>query len=97
MADAGANVKVVSYPGAKHSFTNPDAGKAGMPQLAYNADGRAKSWAAMLEYLQEEPLTLGPEGGVLSVEGPEGGRAIPGSEGAQSQRPKAKSRVGTAP
>jgi acetyl esterase/lipase len=30
MKTAGARYEVISYPGAKHSFTNPDAGKYGM-------------------------------------------------------------------
>lgn len=53
MDAAGANYRVVVYPGAKHSFTNPDAAKAGMEQLAYNADADRKSWAEMLKFLRE--------------------------------------------
>ncbi|MBI3450187.1 MAG: dienelactone hydrolase family protein [Acidobacteria bacterium] len=53
MAEAGAKFEVVSYPGAKHSFTNPDAAKAGMAALAYDADADAKSWAAMLKMFRE--------------------------------------------
>ena len=49
MDAAGARYQVVSYPGAKHSFTNPDAGKAGMDALAYDADTDRKSWAEMLK------------------------------------------------
>ena len=52
MQAAGARVEVVSYPGAKHSFTNPDADKAGRDALGYNADADKKSWAAMLEMLR---------------------------------------------
>jgi len=40
---------VISYPGARHSFTNPDAGKAGMEALAYDAKADHQSWAAMLK------------------------------------------------
>jgi len=47
--DAGAKYEVITYPGAKHGFTNPDAGKAGMPALAYNATADRESWAAMLK------------------------------------------------
>jgi dienelactone hydrolase len=50
---AGASIDVVSYPGARHSFTNPDAGARGMEQLAYNAEADRRSWQAMLALLNE--------------------------------------------
>lgn len=53
MEAAGAKFEVVSYPGAKHSFTNPDADKAGMDALGYNADADKKSWAAMLRLFKQ--------------------------------------------
>lgn len=53
MQDAGARFEVVSYPGAKHSFTNPDADKAGLAALAYDAEADRQSWAAMLALLGE--------------------------------------------
>ena len=53
MTAAGANFKVVSYPGAKHGFTNPDAGTYGMEQLAYNPEADKKSWAEMLKVFKE--------------------------------------------
>ena len=53
MKAAGAHIEVISYPGAKHSFTNPDAGKAGMEGLAYDADVDARSWAAMLAFFKK--------------------------------------------
>jgi dienelactone hydrolase len=56
MADAGVDAKVVVYPSAKHSFTNPNAGKAGMKELAYDADVDKKSWAELLKFLKQ---TLG--------------------------------------
>ena len=50
MTAAGVDYKVISYPGAKHAFTNPDADKAGMPALSYtNADADQKSFAAMID------------------------------------------------
>jgi dienelactone hydrolase len=49
MRDAGANFEVVTYPNAKHSFTNPDAGKAGMEGLAYDADADRTSWKAAMQ------------------------------------------------
>ena len=53
MQAAGADFEVVTYPGARHSFTNPDAGTMGMDALAYDAEADRKSWAAMLELLRE--------------------------------------------
>jgi dienelactone hydrolase len=53
MKAAGAKFRVVSYPGARHGFTNPDADKAGMDALAYNAEADKKSWAAMLELFKQ--------------------------------------------
>ena len=53
MQAAGARFEIVSYPGAKHSFTNPDADKVGMEGLAYNADADKESWAAAMKLLKE--------------------------------------------
>jgi dienelactone hydrolase len=53
MTAAGATFEVVSYPGAKHSFTNPDADKAGMAALGYSADADRQSWAALLAMLKQ--------------------------------------------
>jgi dienelactone hydrolase len=53
LTEAGARFEIVTYPGAKHSFTNPDADKAGMEGLAYNADADQKSWAKMLSVFKE--------------------------------------------
>ena len=55
MTDAGADFKVKSYPGVKHSFTNPDAdkfaSKFNMP-LGYNKDADTDSWAEMLAFFK---------------------------------------------
>ncbi|HEU4400644.1 MAG TPA: dienelactone hydrolase family protein [Candidatus Polarisedimenticolia bacterium] len=53
MTAADARFEVVVYPGARHSFTNPQAGKAGMDALAYDAEADRKSWAAMLDLFQQ--------------------------------------------
>jgi len=53
MQAAGARFQVVSYPGAKHGFTNPDAASYGMSQLAYDAAADRESWAAMLKLFRE--------------------------------------------
>jgi dienelactone hydrolase len=50
---AGANVTVVTYRGAKHGFTNPQAGSYNMPQLAYDARADSASWEAMRRMLGE--------------------------------------------
>jgi dienelactone hydrolase len=54
MENAGVRYEFVNYPGAKHSFTNPDAdryGKAHSLPLAYNARADHESWQAMREFL----------------------------------------------
>ena len=53
MTTAGADFQLISYPGAKHSFTNPDADKVGMPPLAYNKIVDQRSWKLMLSFLDE--------------------------------------------
>ena len=56
MEAAGADVKIISYPGAVHSFTNPDAtalGKKFNLPLAYNANADKDSWNDMKKFLAE--------------------------------------------
>src|SRR5689334_10730136 len=53
MQAAGARFDIVTYPGAKHGFTNPDAASYGMPQLAYDPAADRQSWAAMLKLFHE--------------------------------------------
>jgi dienelactone hydrolase len=56
MQAARANFKIITYPGAKHSFTNPDADKLAkkftMP-IGYNAAADTKSWEAMKAFFNE--------------------------------------------
>jgi len=53
MDAAGATYAVVTFPGAKHSFTNPKAETHGMDALAYNAEADKRSWAAMLTLFKD--------------------------------------------
>lgn len=56
MQNAQADFKVIQYPGATHSFTNPDAdvnGKKFKLPLAYNKEADEKSWQTMLDFLAE--------------------------------------------
>lgn len=53
MKAAGAKLEVITYPNAKHAFTNPDAAKAGVPGLEYNADADKKSWKAATQFLKK--------------------------------------------
>jgi len=56
MTDAKADFKFISYPGAVHAFTNPDATKLGLKfklPLAYNAKADKESWADMTIFLKE--------------------------------------------
>jgi dienelactone hydrolase len=56
MKKAGADFQFISYPGAMHSFTNPDADmyakKFNMP-VGYNADADKKSWAELDKFLAD--------------------------------------------
>lgn len=56
MKDAGVDLKFISYPGAMHSFTNPDADtyakKFNLP-LGYNAEADKKSWEELGKFLEE--------------------------------------------
>lgn len=55
MEQAGADYRFISYPGAKHSFTNPGATavgeKYGMP-LAYDEAADEQSWSELSAFLQ---------------------------------------------
>jgi dienelactone hydrolase len=56
MDKAGVTYKVVTYPGAQHAFTNPDADKYGKEfklPLAYNAAADKASWDAGLAFLAD--------------------------------------------
>jgi dienelactone hydrolase len=56
MKKAGADFHFISYPGAMHSFTNPDAdtyGKKFNLPLAYNAAADKKSWSELKKFLKE--------------------------------------------
>ena len=56
MAEQKVNFKFTNYPGAIHSFTNPDATEMGkkfnMP-IAYNAAADKASWADMQQFFKE--------------------------------------------
>jgi dienelactone hydrolase len=56
MDKAGVSYKVVTYPGAKHAFTNPEADKYGQEfklPLAYNAAADKASWDEGLAFLAD--------------------------------------------
>ena len=56
MTAAGADYKFIVYPGAMHSFTNPDAtayGKKFNLPLAYNKKADKESWQEMKKFLEE--------------------------------------------
>jgi dienelactone hydrolase len=53
MTAAGADYRVIMFPGAKHGFTNPNAGTFGVQGLAYNEAADKNSWAEMLKFFQE--------------------------------------------
>jgi len=45
--------EMIYYGGAQHSFTNPDADKAGLQGLSYNAAADQRSWASMSALFRE--------------------------------------------
>lgn len=55
MRKAGADFRIVSYPGAMHSFTNPEADayarRFGLP-LGYDAEADSNSWAEMQKFFK---------------------------------------------
>jgi dienelactone hydrolase len=56
MKSAGADFRFISYPGAMHSFTNPEATELGKKlnlPIAYNADADKKSWGEMKDFLRK--------------------------------------------
>jgi dienelactone hydrolase len=54
---AGVDWEMVTYGGAKHGFTNPDADSYHIDGIAYDAKADARSWALMQSFLAE---VLGP-------------------------------------
>src|SRR5574340_1257545 len=56
MESAGADFRMVTYPGVKHSFTNPDADELGRKfnlPLAYDAAADRDSWRQATSFLRE--------------------------------------------
>jgi dienelactone hydrolase len=56
MKSAGADFQFISYPGAVHSFTNPEAAELGKKfnlPIAYNADADKKSWIELEDFLRK--------------------------------------------
>lgn len=53
MADSEADWQVSVYGKAKHSFTNPDADKAGMAPVGYDKTADERSWREMTGFLRE--------------------------------------------
>lgn len=52
MNNAGADYKIISYDGAVHSFTNPNAGNDPSRGAAYNEAADKKSWEDMKEFFK---------------------------------------------
>lgn len=50
---AGADWQMILYSGAVHSFTNPEADKAGLKRVAYNKKADQRSWEHMKLFLKE--------------------------------------------
>lgn len=55
MTNAGVDYQFVNYPGARHSFTNPQADSFGLKfklPLAYNAEADQNSWQQMQDFFK---------------------------------------------
>ena len=50
---AGANWEMDIYGGARHGFTNPNAGEYGIKNLKYDEQADARSWARMQTFFDE--------------------------------------------
>ncbi|MCM2358020.1 MAG: dienelactone hydrolase family protein [Geobacteraceae bacterium] len=53
MRQAGVDWQMVFYGGAVHSFTNPDAGRAGIKGVVYDERADRRSWQAMRNFFDE--------------------------------------------
>lgn len=53
MRKSKADWQLIQYSGAVHSFTNPNAEKAGIPGIVYNRAADERSWQAMRDFLKE--------------------------------------------
>jgi len=53
MEKSGIDWQLIVFGGAKHSFTNPDADKVGMKELAYSKAADQRSWADMQVFFKE--------------------------------------------
>jgi len=51
--EAGADWQMVTYGGAVHSFTNPEADEVGMDGVAYDAEAARRSWKHMQLFFDE--------------------------------------------
>jgi dienelactone hydrolase len=54
MDNGGVKYEFISYPGATHSFTVPDADKHGVPGLKYDKKADEASWERMQEVFKKE-------------------------------------------
>lgn len=53
MTHAGAIWEIITYGGAKHSFTNPESDRLGIPGVGYNRLADERSWKAMVSFFEE--------------------------------------------
>jgi dienelactone hydrolase len=53
MTKAGADWQMNTYGGAKHSFTNPESDRVGMPGIGYQKEADTRSWDAMKSFFRE--------------------------------------------
>ena len=53
LESAGTDWQMMTYAGARHGFTNPNAGDYGIDAVRYDAKADKRSWALMQSFFQE--------------------------------------------
>ena len=53
MDKANVDWQMAIYGGARHSFTNPNAGRYGIENVAYNKQADRRSWRLMQQFFDE--------------------------------------------
>ena len=53
MKRSGVNLQFLGFPGVRHGFTNPQAGKYGIDNLAYEPEADKISWERLIDFFEQ--------------------------------------------